>query len=52
MEIKDGDNCPKTRKLVMLRSDLGCVKCKHKVRFTCTDTLKVECDYHEDKRKD
>lgn len=44
MIIKEGEICPLTHRHVMLRSDLGCLRCHHKVRLIGSGTeLSVEC---------
>ncbi|MEN6550161.1 MAG: hypothetical protein ABFE07_29305 [Armatimonadia bacterium] len=44
MIIKEGEICPLTHRHVMLRSDLGCLRCHHKVRLIGSGKeLTVEC---------
>lgn len=47
-KIKDGDRCPKNNKLVMIRSELGCLSCQYKDRLIANQyTLVVKCTYEK-----
>lgn len=44
MIVKEGEICPSSQRHVMLRSDLGCLRCPHKVRLIGSGReLAVEC---------
>jgi len=52
-QMPEGGKCPKTGNYVMIRSDLGCKKCDHKIKLVGDGkNLSVECSREDDEKKE
>jgi len=49
MVLRDGDKCPKSEEIIIIRSELGCYGCVHLVRIIGKlSGLSVRCNYMGD----
>ena len=48
MIVTDGDKCPKTGEIVIIRSGLGCIGCTHLRGMDGSGPLSVNCGYRKD----